>query len=104
MRPSRGELWWADLPGDKIRPVLVMTRDPFASRLTSVLVAPVTTRIRSIPTEVSLGPDDGIPVDSVANFDDLRSLNIIRLRKRIGRLSSAKMAEACRALRFAAAC
>ncbi len=104
MRPNRGELWWADLPGDKIRPVLVMTRDLYASRLTSVLVAPVTSRIRSIPTEISLGPDDGIPVDCVANFDDLRSLNIIRLRKRIGRLRADQMADACRALRFAAAC
>ena len=104
MNPQRGELWWADLPGDKVRPVLVMTRDPYASRLTSVLVAPVTSRVRSIPTELPLGPADGLPVNSVANFDALQSLNVTRLRRKIGQLRSDQLNAACRALRFAAAC
>jgi len=50
-------VWWADVPGDKRRPVLVLTRQRFIPRLHAVLVAPVTTTVRSIPTEVELGPE-----------------------------------------------
>jgi mRNA interferase MazF len=57
----RGDIWWADVPGDKRRPVLVLTRERFIPRLTSVLVAPVTTAVRGIPTEVAMGPADGMP-------------------------------------------
>ena len=104
MSPERGELWWAELPGDKIRPVLVMTRNPQAARLSSILVAPVTSRIRSIPTEVKLGTTNGLPQESVANFDNLQSLAISRLRRRISSIGPEQLEEACRALRFATAC
>lgn len=69
--PHRAEIWWADVPGDKVRPVLVLTRQPFIVRLNSVLVAPVTTRVRGIPTEVSLTEEDGLAHPCAANFDNV---------------------------------
>lgn len=76
----RGDLWWADVPGDKRRPVLVLTRERFISRLNAVLVAPVTTKVRGIPTEVTLGPADGMPQACAANFDNTFTLADARPR------------------------
>ena len=53
----RGEVWLADL--DKTRPVIVLTRDPLGRLLHSVIIAPVTSTIRGLSTEVRLGRDDG---------------------------------------------
>lgn len=100
----RGDVWWADVPGDKVRPVLVLTRERFISRLTSLLVAPVTTTVRHIPTEVALGVDDGLPRDCAANFDNVFTLHRSRFERRICRLPSSRLDEACRAYRFAAGC
>lgn len=50
-QPHQGEVWWADVPGDKVRPVVVLTRERFIARLHSILVAPVSTTVRGIPTE-----------------------------------------------------
>lgn len=102
--PHRAEVWWADVPGDKVRPVLVLTRERFIVRLHSVLVAPVTTRVRGIPTEVPLTEQDGLPRDCVANFDNLFTLRRERLREHIGLLPAGRLAEVCRAYRFAAGC
>lgn len=100
----RGDVWWADVPGDKARPVLVLTRERFVARLTSLLVAPVTTTVRGIPTEVALGPDDGLPRDCAANFDNVFTLHRSSFERRITRLTEARMSEACRASRFAIGC
>lgn len=102
--PRRGEVWWGDVPGDKVRPVLVLTRDPFIVRLHSVLVAPVTTRVRGITTEVELTEADGLPRPCAANFDNVFTLRRDRLRTRIAGLSAARMEEVCRSYRFAAGC
>jgi len=102
--PSRGELWWADVPGDKRRPVLVLTRQRFIPRLTSVLVAPVSTTIRSIPTEVALGPADGLSRRCAASFDNLFTLRRRLLVERIGGLGADRLEEVCAAYRFAAGC
>jgi mRNA interferase MazF len=59
------------VPGDKLRPVLVRTRERFISRLNSVLVASVTTRVRDIPTEVGPDAEDGEPRDHAADFDNV---------------------------------
>ncbi|MGH9024057.1 MAG: type II toxin-antitoxin system PemK/MazF family toxin, partial [Acidimicrobiia bacterium] len=56
----RGDIWLADVPGDKRRPVVVLTRNSVLARLSTVLVAPVTSRVRDIPTEVALGPAHGL--------------------------------------------
>ncbi|MGI8809819.1 MAG: type II toxin-antitoxin system PemK/MazF family toxin [Acidimicrobiales bacterium] len=102
--PQRGEVWLADLPGDKIRPVVILTREPVIRHLHSVIAAPVTSTVRGIPTEVSLASQEGLLHDSVANFDNLQLVPRTRLVRRIGALSGAKLADACRALRFATAC
>lgn len=100
----RGEIWWADVPGDKVRPVVIMTREPFIAHLHSVIVAPVSTTVRAIPTEVELSPDDGLPQHCAANFDNVFTLGRDRLRERITALGSDRLEDACRAYRFAAGC
>lgn len=102
--PHRGEIWLADLPGDRIRPVVVLTRQPVIRHLRSVIVAPVTSTVRGIPSEVPLGEREGLLHECVANFDNLQLVARTRLVRRIGELSHARLAEACRALRFAVAC
>jgi len=100
----RGDLWWADVPGDKRRPVLVLTRERFIPRLTAVLVAPVTTNVRGIPTEVEIGPADGIPRACAANFDNTFTLAHSAFVERIMTLPPTRLAEVCEAYRFAAGC
>ncbi|MGQ0577244.1 MAG: type II toxin-antitoxin system PemK/MazF family toxin [Pseudonocardia sp.] len=102
--PHRGEIWSADVPGDKVRPVLVLTRERFIPRLSAVLVAPVTTRVRDIPTEVALGEVDGMPRECAANFDNVFTLRRERLRERICVLPISRWPEVCRSYRFAVGC
>ncbi len=98
----RGEVWLADV--DKIRPVIVLTRDPLGRLLHSVIVAPVTSTIRGLSTEVHLGPDDGIQLPSVANLDNVQLLSRERFRRRIGRARPATMSAVCVALSAAVDC
>lgn len=100
----RGDVWWAEVPGDKVRPVLVLTRERFVSRLTSLLVAPLTTTVRDIPTEVRLSPEDGVPRECAANFDNLFTLQRSRFERRITQLTGPRLQQVCRAYRFAAGC
>lgn len=100
----RGEIWWADVPGDKVRPVVVLTRERFIPRLTSLLVAPVTTRVRGIPTEVELDAADGMPRPCAANFDNVFTLSRSRFKTRVASLDQVRLAEVCQAYRFAAGC
>jgi len=102
--PCRGEVWLADLPGDKIRPIVVMTRGSVIRHLHSVVAAPVTSTVRGIPSEVVLTGDDGLLHASVANFDNVQLVARSRLIRRVGALTDANLVEACRALRFAVAC
>jgi len=89
---------------DKLRPAVVMHRD-FAGRvLQAVLVAPLATTIRDIPTAVRLGPADGIDRECVAALDNLTLLPRDRFRQRIGMLSTERMAELCAALLVAVSC
>jgi mRNA interferase MazF len=98
----RGEVWLADL--DKPRPVIVLTRDPLGRLLHSVVIAPVTSTIRGLSTEVPLGRDDGIRHPSVANLDNVQLLSRDRFRKRIGRAQPATMTALCAALSAAVDC
>lgn len=89
---------------DTTRPAVIMHRD-FAGRvLSTVLVAPLTTTIRDIPTAVRLGPDDGVDRDCIAALDNLTLLRKDRLIHRIGALRPDRMAELCRALAVAVSC
>jgi mRNA interferase MazF len=101
---SRGEVWFADVPGDKRRPVLVLSRDPMGSLLHSVICAPITSTIRGLATEVALGPACGLAHKSVANFDNAFLLARRRLLKRLGRADPATMRAVCKALAVAAGC
>ena len=98
----RGEVWLADL--DKVRPVIVLTRDPLGRLLHSVIVAPVTSTVRGLSTEVPLGRDDGIRHRSVANLDSVQLLSRDRFRRRIGRVQPATMTALCAALSVAVDC
>lgn len=99
----RGEVWWAEVPGGD-RPVLVMTRDPVANRVGSIVGAACTRTIRGIQSELRLGPDDGMPSECVASFDSLHTVQAGTLRKRITRLGPERMDEACAVLRRALGC
>jgi len=100
----RGEVWFADVPGDKRRPVLVLSRDPMGRLLHSVICAPITSNIRGLATEVSLGQEAGLAHASVANLDNTFLLTRTRLVRRLGRASPATMDEACHALAIATGC
>ena len=100
----RGEVWFADVPGDKRRPVLVLTRDPLGQVLHSVICAPISSTIRKLSTEVAIGAEAGLVHEAVANFDNLFLLDRGRLLRRLGRASAATMHEACRALGLAVGC
>ena len=107
MTPSvarRGDVWFADVPGDKRRPVLVLSRDPMGGLLHSVICAPITSRIRGLATEVSLGKAEGLAQRSVANFDNTFLLARRRLLRRLGRASRTTMKTACAALATATGC
>ncbi|MHB8294133.1 MAG: type II toxin-antitoxin system PemK/MazF family toxin [Acidimicrobiales bacterium] len=97
----RGEVWYADIPGDKRRPVVVLTRDPVLPRLATILVAPVTTLIRNIPAEV---PVTGLHRACVANLDNITPLPKAPLAERAGRLSGDDLIAMCSAARFAIGC
>lgn len=99
----RGEVWWATTPGGD-RPVLVLTRDPVADRIGAVVVAACTRTIRGLTSELPLGPSDGLPEACVAAFDNLHTLRRSALRRRITRLSDARMEEACAVLDRALGC
>lgn len=100
----RGDVWFADVPGDKRRPVLVLTRDPLGSMLHSVICAPITSVVRGLTTEVQLGIDAGLAQDSAANFDNTFLLARRRLVRRLGRAPAVTMEQACRALATATGC
>ncbi len=102
--PHRGEVWWGEIEGLGRRPFLVMTRSAAIPVLHAVLAAPVTRTVRNIPTEVSLGPDDGMPTECAASFDNLRVVPKAYLVDRMCSLEPARLVEACAALHIAVDC
>jgi mRNA interferase MazF len=100
---QRGEIWFAETPsGD--RPVLVLTRDPVAARIGGVVAAALTRSVRGLPSELPLSNDDGVPVESVVNFDTIYTLPRSDFRRRVTKLTPARMNEACQALKAATGC
>ena len=98
----RGEVWWAELPAPAgRRPVVLLSRDEAYAVRELVTVAPLTTQIRRIPSEVSLGRDDGLPRRCVANLDTITTIPKRALSERLAVLSPARRAAVDRALRFA---
>ena len=100
----RGEIWFAATPGGD-RPVLVLTRDPVADHIGSVVVAALTRTRRGLVSELVLtASEDGVPTDCVVNFDNIHTLPRQTFRRRVASLSSPRMAQACRVLRSAVGC
>lgn len=92
---GRGELWWGETPDAKGRPFLVVSRDAANEVMGRVLVAPVTSRVRGLPSELGLGADEGLPVESVASFDNLQPFPQAMLVRRLGTLGP-RLHEICR--------
>ena len=103
--PARGDVWWCELPEIPRRPVVILTRDAAIGRLRRALVAPCTTNIRGLPTEVVLEVDeDPIPKRSSVNLDSVENVGIGTLTRRLGKLGDARMREVCDALGVAVDC
>ncbi|MCP3854603.1 MAG: type II toxin-antitoxin system PemK/MazF family toxin [Actinomycetia bacterium] len=103
--PQRGELWWCELPDINRRPVVVLSRDAAIPRLRRTLIAPCTTTIRGLASEVILEPDDDpISRPSAVNLDSVESVSTATLTDRVGRLSDERMRAICAALEVAVGC
>ena len=103
--PARGDLWWSELPERGRRPVVVLSRDVAIPRLRRAIVAPCSTNVRGLPTEVVLEPeDDPVPQRCAVALDSVENLSIAMLTERLGRVSDERMREVCAALRIATRC
>ncbi len=101
----RGDVYWLELPGERRRPVCVLTREAALPVLRNVTVALVTRTVRDIPTEVPLtAKGDGMPADCAISLDNLRTVPKAMLTDRIASLSGAQMHEVCAALDLATGC
>jgi mRNA interferase MazF len=99
---NRGEVWWADLaPPIGRRPVLILTRSAAVRVRNQLVVALITRTVHHIKSEVSVGPSDGMPHQSVVNCDLLFTSAKLRVVRRVTTLTPAKLDEVHEALRFA---
>lgn len=99
---KRGEVWWATLPHPiGRRPVVLISRDEAYAVRNAVTVAEVTTKIRNIPVEVLLGPEDGLPKKCVINLDTIVTIRKDLLVERISLLQKNKIDEIDQAITFA---
>ena len=106
---ARGEvrLYQFSVPGkrpDKTRPALVLTRNSAIGYLSTVTVAPVTSTIRGVPSEVVLNEEDGMKSPCAVNLHNAVTVSQQRLGRRVAELSAARMNEVCAALRFSLGC
>lgn len=98
-------MWWSELADIGRRPVVVLSRDAAIPRLRRTLVAPCTTNIRGLPSEVVLEPgDDPVPKRSAVNLDSVESVSVAVLVQRLGVLSDDRMRDVCAALAVAVDC
>ncbi|MCC5950906.1 MAG: type II toxin-antitoxin system PemK/MazF family toxin [Acidimicrobiia bacterium] len=93
-----------ETPNHKRRPVLVVSRDDVIPVVNNVVVAPVTSTIRDIPTCIPVGPDEGLDHDSVATFDNLAAVPKSVLTIRLGSLGATGRRRICDALDAMADC
>ena len=103
--PARGELWWADLDDAGARPVVVVSRDAAILGRRRAIVAPCSTIIRGLPSEVLLDPtEEPVHRHCVVQLDSVTDLPVAVLTRRLGRLSDAAMRRLCTALGIAVDC
>ena len=100
----QGAIWWLECPDDKRRPCLVLSRPSTIPVLDHVLVAPLTTRVRGLDTEVPVGVDEGVPRLSVVNLQHTTSVPKSMLTRPIGRLTAGRWHEVSAAMRVAIGC
>lgn len=101
---NRGDIRLCEFPSpDKQRPVVILTRTSSIGHLSTVTVAPITSTVRGVPSEVTLDIDDGMKGRCAVNLHNAVTISQIRLGRRIGSLSVARM-ERCSALSFALGC
>jgi mRNA interferase MazF len=98
------EVWLMETPNQKRRPVLVVSRDEVIPVLNNIVVAPVTSTIRNIPTCIPVGPGQGVDHDSVATFDNLAAVPKSVLTDRLGQLGVGGRRQICEALDALANC
>ena len=104
-RVMRGEVWFYSFrKPDKRRPVLVLSRQEAIEVLGTVMVAPITSTIRGLPSEVPVGVAEGLKHASAVNLDHVQTVEQARLERRVGRVARATMLAVCRALAVATAC
>ena len=103
--PARGEVWWFEMVEIGRRPVVVLSRDVVIPRHRRALVAPCTTTIRGLASEVGLEPgDDPVPRRCVVNLDSVESVSVAVLVERVGWLADTRMRQICAALAVAIDC
>ena len=104
-RIERGEVRLCRLPApDKERPVLVLTRSSALPYLSRATVAPITSTIRGVPSEIALGPEDGMKQACAVNLHNLVTVAQSSLGRRVAQLGSRRMKDVCAALAFALGC
>jgi mRNA interferase MazF len=101
---AQGEVWLMEPPNGKRRPVLVISRNEVIPVLNNVVVAPLTSTVRSIPTCILIGREDGVDHDSVASFDNMATVPKSVLTTRLGVLSGVARGRICDALSALADC
>lgn len=101
---SRADVCWCETADEGRRPALILTRAEAIPARRKVTVAFLTRTIRDLPTEVRLGPDDGVPADCVVNLDNVRTIPQAVITESITTLSGPRMHEVCRALAIATGC
>ena len=104
-RLSRGEIRLCLFTApDKQRPVVILTRESAIGHLTTVTIAPITSTVRDVPSEVILDVDDGMKTRCAVNLHNAVTIAQARLGRRVGSLGAARMQEICAALRFSLGC
>jgi len=99
---KRGEIrWYKFKPPDKKRPVLILTRDSILDYLGEVTIAPITSTVRDIPSEVSLSPQDGMKIDCAINLDHIQTVSKGNIGSLITTLPKKKLEQVCSAILFA---
>lgn len=102
---NRGEIWGYRFSApDKRRPVLVLSRQDVVGLLHTVMVAPITSTVRGVPSEVAVGVAEGLKHASAVNLDHVQTVEKARLVGFVGHLAPEKMRLVCRALSVAAGC
>ena len=102
---GRGEVRWYRFPlPEKQRPVVILTRDRAIGYLSAVTVAPITSTIRGVPSEVLLTESDGMKVPCAINLHNVVTVSKAHLGRRVAMLSSERLKEICAAITFALGC